>query len=270
MNSKGDDHRSPFFSFILGAYNCEQTVERSIRSLLDQSFQDFEIVVVNDGSTDSTERILEEISADDNRVRLIHQSNMGLTKSLNRAIDASRGIYLVRHDADDISAASRLEMLYRACVQGPDLIFSKAHVVRDGRPVKSIPSNRLVRTRAALWRSLKYGNVLVHGTLCMKRSCVDSDGYDERWRYAQDYELILRMVRNGANISFISENLYEFHMSDESISSKKRSEQDECASKAVRLHVGTDRYLITGKPSHFQIPLKLLRALEATIRPAWF
>ena len=97
----------PKISVVMAVYNGEKYLREAIDSILNQTFKDFEFIIVNDGSTDRTREILESFI--DPRIVLIHQEHMGLTKSLNRGIALAKGKYIARQDADDISMAERLE-----------------------------------------------------------------------------------------------------------------------------------------------------------------
>ena len=97
----------PRVSVILPVYNAAPYLAEAIESILNQSFHHFELIAINDGSTDTSGDILNAYS--DPRLRVYHQTNQGLPKTLNRAISLSLGVYLARQDADDISLPTRLE-----------------------------------------------------------------------------------------------------------------------------------------------------------------
>jgi glycosyltransferase involved in cell wall biosynthesis len=97
---------TPKISVILPVYNAQSYLRESIDSILNQSFQDFELIMINDGSTDSSLSIMESYT--DQRIRIINQTNAGLPVSLNRAIAQAQGQYLARQDADDICLPERL------------------------------------------------------------------------------------------------------------------------------------------------------------------
>ena len=97
-------------SVLLPVFNGEKDIEKAIYSILDQSYKHLELLVLDDGSTDSTYQICVRISNEDNRVKLFkNQKNLGLTKSLNILIKESKGKYLARQDSDDLSKETRLE-----------------------------------------------------------------------------------------------------------------------------------------------------------------
>src|SRR5437867_4347597 len=120
----------PSISVVLPVYNCPHYVGEAIDSILAQSYADFELIVINDGSTDETPRVLERVR--DSRVRLYAQENRGLAATLNRGIELARGRYIARQDQDDASLPERLEK---------QVAFLDAH-----------PNCALVGTWAQIWK----------------------------------------------------------------------------------------------------------------------
>ena len=94
---------NPKISVLMSAYNAEKHIEEAVQSILDQSYKDFEFIIINDGSNDNTLEKLRAFANLDNRIRLIDQSNIGLTNSLVKMVELARGKYLARMDADDVS-----------------------------------------------------------------------------------------------------------------------------------------------------------------------
>ena len=108
-------------SVILPAYNAQDTIAESIDSILNQSFRDFELIVINDGSTDATEKVIAQY--DDSRIRYFaNPGNQGLIYTLNRGLELSQGKYIARMDADDISLPARFEKQVRILEEHPEII----------------------------------------------------------------------------------------------------------------------------------------------------
>ena len=101
MNAQKSQVKPPLVSIITATYNDETYIESSIRSVLSQDFTDFEYLIINDGSTDNTKKIVQRLQKEDSRIRLINQKNSGLVASLNRGITEARGTYIARIDGDD-------------------------------------------------------------------------------------------------------------------------------------------------------------------------
>jgi len=97
-------------SIIMGVYNCDTTLKESINSIINQTYENWELIMCDDGSTDRTYEIANEYAKKDKRIKLIQNSkNMGLAKTLNNCLEMSTGDYIMRHDGDDIMSKDRIE-----------------------------------------------------------------------------------------------------------------------------------------------------------------
>lgn len=187
----------PAVSVVLPVYNCPEYVGEAVESMLRQSFEDFELIVIDDGSTDETPRVLERYT--DARIRKHRQVNHGLAATLNRAIALARGAYIARQDQDDFSHPDRL---------GKQVEFLESH-----------PNCGLVGTWAEIWQEnvstgrrhchpqensrLQYelltNNPFVHSSVMMRKSALeDIGGYstDPDRQPPEDYELWSRLARS--------------------------------------------------------------------------
>lgn len=113
---------TPLISVVMSAYNAEKYLSEAIDSILNQTFTDFEFIIIDDGSTDGTPNILKTYK--DKRLRIISQENMGLAKSLNRGLRVSKGRYIARLDADDIALPNRLTTQYSFMESHPECVAS--------------------------------------------------------------------------------------------------------------------------------------------------
>ena len=116
----------PLISVIMPAYNVEKYIEKTLKNVLGQTFADFEIVLINDGSTDRTQEICERIAAGDNRIRLINKKNGGVSDARNCGLDHMRGKYMTFVDSDDLMANDYLEYLYNLINMENDIQISTA------------------------------------------------------------------------------------------------------------------------------------------------
>jgi len=210
-------------SVIMSVFNGEHTLEESIESILNQTYSNFEFLIVDDLSDDKTYQILENYKNKDSRIRVFkNKENIGLTKSLNILLKQSKGFYIARQDADDISAEDRFyKQLDRLNKTNRQCVTTRAYINQNNR--KKIPGfssylpNKLVS---------KYKNPFIHGTLLIESSLFkDLDGYDERFKYAQDYKLFLDLIEKGIKIETIKEPLY-FLNTENNISNNFKSEQN--------------------------------------------
>lgn len=176
----------------MSVHNSERYLAEAIGSIVRQTFTDFEFLIVNDGSTDGTLRIVE--ACPDPRIRLIHNGcNLGLAASLNRGFAQSAGRYIVRMDADDIALPDRLEKQVA-------FMEREMHIGVCGSWYEMFGDrSRVVKTRAGhadIRDTLFFRNCIAHSTVCMRRKSFENCAgpYNEAYLYAQDYELWCRTV----------------------------------------------------------------------------
>ncbi|HIF9267923.1 glycosyltransferase family 2 protein [Photobacterium damselae subsp. damselae] len=224
-------------SVIMSAYNAEEYIYDSIVSLLNQTYKNIEIIIIDDGSTDNTLDIIN--SFDDQRIICISRENKGLTKSLNDAIEISTGGYICRQDADDKSSVNRIYKQLKFIKEKEcDIIFCQSF---DG--VSNIPSRLMLRDEIS-FTQLKFGNVLTHGCVFGKSQIFKQHQYDEEWLCGQDYELWLRLLNNGYKLYVMREPLYYLNRHSNSISSKRSEEQENFAIKAIDKNKGNNFWFI--------------------------
>ena len=211
----------PKISVIMSAYNSEKLLSRAIESILNQTFEDLEILIADDGSSDKTYEICNFYSSKFSKVKIIqNEKNIGLTKTLNKLIKESTGDFIARHDSDDVSHKFRLEKQYSylmskeldACTTRAKIIGSKSVVpgLSYYFPKKII---------------LKFKNPFIHGSLLIKKSVIEKIGlYNEKFYFAQDYKLMNDIINRGYKVSIYKEVLYELNMED-NISMSFKEEQ---------------------------------------------
>ena len=215
---------------MLCTYNDENTIVSSVESLLNQTYQNIEILVLDDGSTDGTYEVLMQNFNDNQKIRIFkNNENIGLTKSLNKLIKKSKGSVIARQDADDTSIPNRLEIQMESMIlKNLDFCTSRAFIKN---------SNRLIPNLSHLFPPkivIKYKNPFIHGTLVIKKSIMlEIGGYDENFKYSQDYKLFIDLFKMYKKSYFIKTPLYILNMED-NISSKFKEKQKyyaKCARK---------------------------------------
>jgi glycosyltransferase involved in cell wall biosynthesis len=202
-------------------FNSEDTVSRSICSILSQDYSSFELIIIDDGSTDSTPSILNRFSSFDPRVKVYTQYNCGLTVSLNRAFEYSSGSIILRHDADDYSHPCRFSsQVYWINQRRYDFCASRTYI----QNLKRIsPRFSYYIPKKAV---LLFENPFIHGSLAFTRECLKSVNlYDPSRFYAQDYDLIIRLLMAQYRYKFLSFPFYVTTSPPSSISIANRSKQ---------------------------------------------
>lgn len=184
----------PLVSVLMSVRDAEQWVAQAVESVLRQTIQDFEFLVVDDGSTDRTGIILDELG--DPRLRVIHQAQAGLTRSLNHALRLATAPLVARMDADDVALPERLARQLAFLDAHPEvgLLGTGWHEISPAGEI--LRTNRPPRDDRAIRRALIRANPFAHSSVVMRRQALEAAGlYDERFPVAQDYELWLRMSR---------------------------------------------------------------------------
>ncbi len=227
----------PTVSLIMPAYNAEPYLVEAVESILGQSFTDFELIIVDDASTDATPTILDRY-VDPRVVRLHNERNLGQTASMNRAIQAARGAYLARQDADDLSMPYRLELevAYLDSHQAVGLVgAASTWIDGKGEPLRTWEP---ALDNSSLQQELMRNNVILHGSAMFRREAMEEGGpaYRDDMNYAQDYDFQLR-IAEAWDVANLAEHLYAYrwHAGMESI--KKKALQDREAAQAVKLAV---------------------------------
>jgi glycosyltransferase involved in cell wall biosynthesis len=210
---------APKVSVVMSVYNGFRYLRQSIESILNQTFTEFEFIIVNDGSTDRSLEVLESYAKQDNRIRLINQQNMGLTKSLNKAIAIARSDLIARMDADDISMPERFERQIEYLENHPECLAVGCEVLqidRDGAPIckMGIPLSH-EEIEAKLLKG--NGGVIRHPAVMIRRDALLAIGcYRETFETAQDLDLFLRLGQKG-QLANLPDVLLEYRLHLESV-----------------------------------------------------
>lgn len=225
----------PAVSVLLAVHNGERHLRTALDSVLRQTFADFELVLVDDASSDATHAIVE--SYDDPRIRvLVNDENLGLTRSLNVGLAAARGRYVARLDADDVSHPDRLALQVAYLDRHPEVALLASAYTRiddDGRDCGDRPVP--LTSREIRWRLL-FLNAFAHSSVTVRRSVVVAlGGYDESVRYPQDYELWSRIAERH-ELGALPQRLVSYRCSAGSMTSNIRNDgaPDEVAAISSR------------------------------------
>lgn len=224
----------PTISVIMSVFNGKEFLNEAIESILNQTYKNFEFIIMNDGSEDGSLEIIKEYQERDSRIVIINQENMGLTKSLNRGIEQSRGKYIARQDADDISYLDRFEKQLKFIDNKNDcMVCSSNYEVINN--LGEIISSRIQATKKFIWIYFLLGNQVAHGTVLIDKNIFKEIGYyDERLCCSQDYDLWMRALNyNKYCISFVDSILYKYRDHESNISNTRTLKQKEIA-KAIK------------------------------------
>ncbi len=186
----------PIVSIVMSVFNEEEHLANTIDSCLNQTFERFELIIIDDGSTDSSKDILSSYQKKDSRIRVIRQKNSGLAASLNTGISEARGELIARMDADDISLIDRLEKQVKFMKQHPSVdVLGTAAFLRSvcGKDLGVI---KKPKEHASIVRVMHKECPFIHPSVVMRRKVIVSvGGYNEKVKRAQDYELWGRLFK---------------------------------------------------------------------------
>ncbi len=217
----------------MSVYNGEEYLRESIDSILNQTYGDFEFIIIDDGSTDGTAAILDSYKHPGIRVRI--QGNNGLTKALNTAISLAQGEYLARQDADDISNPGRLERQVRFLEENEKVGLVGTYYNRIDAQGIILQNMKPPILSQDLKMRLEKGSQFAHGSVMFRRRCIECvGGYREEFRVAQDYDLWLR-ISERFDVANIPEFLYQWRLNLLSQSVKGLNVQNIHASMALEL-----------------------------------
>ncbi len=189
-------NNTPLASVVLANYNGSQFLKEAIESVCAQSFRDFEFIVVDDGSTDNSRAIMDEMAARDSRiVRLYLPQNGGLPNALNAGIKEAKGKYIVRMDGDDICLPQRFERqvayMERAENEKVGVCGTFCEVIDTSG--KSLGPKRFAENDKDIRRMFWFRNPIQHSTSIIRKKCFEElGGYDTNFPQSQDYELWFR------------------------------------------------------------------------------
>ena len=192
----GETVNSPLITVLLPVYNGAEEVRRSAFSILEQTYSNFELLIINDGSTDESSSILDRLT--DPRIKLIHQTNMGLAATLNRGISLSHGKYIARQDQDDFSYPTRLEKQLAYLEEHPEcaLLGTRAEIWVGDKATERAHDHP--SENGVLVFELLFNNPFVHSSVMLRRDALlEIGGYttDPSRQPPEDYELWSRISR---------------------------------------------------------------------------
>lgn len=228
------NHRiMPLVSILLPVYNAENYIADAVRSIQAQTFRDFELIIINDGSNDRSEEILKSLARFDDRIRVISRANKGLVATLNEGIEEARGRWIARMDADDLALPTRIERQLNFLKQtGADLCG--ASVVTFGWCFPT--QRRYPLTHEAIKLQLLFNTAFAHPAVIGRREIFRRFRYEEEWHAIEDYELWTRVARSGYRMGNISTTLLRYRRTYSQVTARGRQRQDMARPKIAEIY----------------------------------
>lgn len=241
-------------SVVMSTYNNQDTIVEAIQSVLNQSYKNLELIIINDASTDDTLKKINKVK--NNKIILLNnKTNLGLTKSLNKGIKISRGKYIARIDADDLWLPEKLNkqlpLMKKFDIVGTSVIElnmvtkKKTNIIMESNPVK---------IKRKLYKKCPFAHSTV---LINKKKLIDCGSYDSTFRYAQDYELWIRMLQKNSGTN-LREALCIRRTMNDSIGHKKWKDQEKCIINIMKKHLNSKNLPKKVKYEIFKRKLSLL------------
>ena len=217
--SKNNVNKDPLVSVIMATYNGERFIAEAIQSVLDQTFKDFEFIIVDDGSTDTTEQLIS--SYQDQRIVYIKkENNTGIADSLNIGIDSAKGDYIARMDDDDVCMSTRLEKQLKVFSENDKLILCGTSVFQKGVPEIRINPEKHEDIKTAML----FKNPITHPTVMFRNELLSNYSYDANMVPSEDYDLWSRLIFEGEFYN-IREPLLFYRYHKKSETATRREEQ---------------------------------------------
>lgn len=214
--------KSNLISIIMSVYNDDKYLEESIKSILFQTYINWELIIIDDYSTDNSKNIIKKYINKDKRIKLLeNDKNKGLPKSLNKGIRHSSGNYIVRMDADDISKNIRLEKQLNFIKKNSnvDVLGSGAEIIDINN--KKLGIIKMEENHSEIIKNISSKNIFFHPSVMIKKSFFNKVGfYNENLRKGQDLELWIRGINLGAIYHNLNYPLIEYRYNNKVLSIK--------------------------------------------------
>lgn len=198
----------PFFSVVIPTYNSAQRVLNAINSVKKQTFQSYEIIIIDDGSTDETKSLI--VPFLNSKVHYIYQKNQGVAAARNKGILLSNGEYICFLDADDEFMPNKLEVFYNYCLLGYTFLFSDALYIDEVLKTSYYFSENVEIYQGKCLQKLMMNNFIVASTVCIRKTLLDNL-YFNTSSFVEDYDLWLKLAHNNS-LFYIADQLTCYHI----------------------------------------------------------
>ena len=225
----------PLISVLIPTYNVEKYIREAIESISNQTYSNLEIIVVDDGSTDNTYSVLEELQLKDPRIRLFKLGvNRGIVETLNFALTQATGSFIARMDGDDVSLPDRLQKQYLFLQQYPDVALVGLNIIIVNEQGQLIYKDNYLRDFDKIRIGIKYASPIPHVWLTTRELYHRIGNY--RIQTAEDFDFILRTIDSGYEVTNHPEYLYHQRIRQGNTSTTSGLLQRKAVKYALKLH----------------------------------
>jgi len=234
----------PLISIIVPAYNSADYIGQAIESILNQNYKNFELLIIDDGSTDNTKEIVRHYN--DSRIKYLYKENGGLSSARNFAVVRSRGQYIMPLDADDMMAPNFITLHLQEFDKHPeaDLVYCDVLLINvNGEPLTVMRKPEYQDRRHLIRDLFRQGHPVVPFRLGLRKSIYDKIGlYDETLVVAEDYDMLRRFVKAGLKEHHLRETLHLRRMYPESLSRSANPEKARSYFEVIKRFTETFSY----------------------------
>jgi glycosyltransferase involved in cell wall biosynthesis len=253
----------PQVTVILPVYNGDKYLAEAIESILEQTYTDFDFLIIDDGSTDGSFAIIQSFAQRDPRIRFTTRGNRGLVATLNEGVAQARGKYIARMDADDISMPARFKRQVSFLDANPSCVVLGTSFILINEAGRELKTWRCFIHDLTIRHALPAEGCIPHPTaMCRKSAIIEANGYRENYPAAEDYDLWRRLARVG-ELNNLSEPLLYKREVDAAVSDRQAQTQRQSA-KRIRNEIWHDQDLAPYR----RVSLSTLSRLPGEHRPA--
>ena len=216
---------TPLVSVIIPCYNAERFVEKAVRSIMEQTYHNLEIICCDDCSSDSTYVILKKLATSDARIKLMkNEVNLGIVRTLNILVKHAHGKYIARMDADDISLPKRIKKQVAYLEKHKDIVVIGCNVIHINEDDRELIKTLLPVSKNEIQRMKIFRTPFYHPAIMARAQLLKENKYDLDFQYAEDYELWLRILENN-NCANLRSRLVKYRIHNKQISQIRTLEQ---------------------------------------------
>lgn len=218
----------PQVSILMPAYNAEKYIQQSIKSVMEQTFNDWELIIFLDGATDKTKSLILNFTPQDSRIRLIdHKENQGIVVARNKLLEAATGHLIAWLDADDICHPMRLEKQLRAFQNNPRIDVCASEYCTYEMVIQKFRRRKCYSLDSDLKTLLSIYNPICNSTTMLKSHIAKKYLFRENKIFAEDYDVWCRMASDGVVFHTIQEVLLTYRIHEDQISRKNQIEMNQ-------------------------------------------
>ena len=193
----------PNISVLLPAFNAEKYIKSAIQSILNQSYSNFELIILNDGSSDRTGNVIKSFK-DARIIYIKNEQNIGLVNTLNKGLKLAKGKYIARMDADDISYADRFSKQYSFLEKNPSYVICSSSRKDFNDSMTKVHISYMPVSDSAIRISSIFSPPFTHPSAMFRKDVILKNNlfYDDNFKYSEDYDLWIRMLKYGKGYNF--------------------------------------------------------------------